>query len=61
MTISNWIHQCKTVLRILRVFHKVPEGISYPNCQQESLIAVGHAQIALIQPGFHGIHEDSQC
>ena len=42
MTISNWIHQCKTVLQIWRVFHQVPEGISYPNWQQESLIAVGH-------------------
>ena len=57
MTISNWIHQCKTVLRIRRVFHQVPEGISNPNWQQESLIAVRHAQIALVQPGFHGIHK----
>ena len=56
-TISNWIHQHKTVLQIRRVFHQVPEGISYPHWQQESLIAVGHAQIALVQPGFHGIHE----
>ena len=57
MTISNWIHQCKTVLQIRRVFHKIPEQISYPNWQQENLIAVGHVQITLVQPGFNGIHE----
>ena len=56
-TISDWINQRKTVLQIWRVLHQVPEGISYPNWQQESVIAVGRAQIVLVQPGFHGIHE----
>ena len=54
--ITKWIYKCQAVLQIWRVLHQIPEEISYPTQQQENLIAVGHVQSRLVQPGVHGMN-----
>ena len=52
MTITKWIHQCQTVLRIWRLLHQVPEGISYLNDNKKVLLLLDMCKVHLFNLEF---------